>query len=163
MTGVSQYSFSFVRRDETGKKTAIYYQFHTVERADYRVGVPKRGKFTLLLDNEHERTLLPTLLVAVSAKSDWQPFSFAYPLPAYGTVHFPILIQLSLPARGFNATPSSFLPKCKGKVMYFSSALSLYNGDNIPWREDYGHYLVCDEMDNRSLMPIDNHPDRRRF
>ena len=46
--------FSFLRRDETGKKNLLFViNFTPVERPDYRVGVPKRGKYTLLLDSTH--------------------------------------------------------------------------------------------------------------
>lgn len=83
--------FSFVRRDETGKKNLLFIiNFTPVERADYRVGVPKRGKFTLLLDNEHGMYPASGRPTYRSAKGecDGQPFSFAYPLPAYGTAIF---------------------------------------------------------------------------
>ena len=83
--------FSFVRRDETGKKNLLFIiNFTPVERADYRVGVPKRGKFTLLLDNEHGMYSASGRPTYRSAKGecDGQPFSFAYPLPAYGTAIF---------------------------------------------------------------------------
>ena len=83
--------FSFVRRDETGKKNLLFIiNFTPVERADYRVGVPKRGKFTLLLDNEHGMYPASGRPMYRSAKGecDGQPFSFAYPLPAYGTAIF---------------------------------------------------------------------------
>ena len=44
--------FSFIRRDETGKKNLMFIiNFTPVERPDYRVGVPKRGRYTLLLDS----------------------------------------------------------------------------------------------------------------
>ena len=46
--------FSFIRRDETKKKNLLFIcNFTPIPRDDYRVGVPKRGNFTLLLDNEH--------------------------------------------------------------------------------------------------------------
>ena len=83
--------FSFVRRDETGKKNLLFIiNFTPVERADYRVGVPKRGKFTLHVDNEHGMYPACGRPTYRSAKGecDGQPFSFAYPLPAYGTAIF---------------------------------------------------------------------------
>ena len=46
--------FSFIRRDETQKKNLLFIcNFTPVDRDDYRVGVPKRGTYTLLLDQEH--------------------------------------------------------------------------------------------------------------
>ena len=46
--------FSFIRRDETQKKNLLFIcNFTPVDRDDYRIGVPKRGTYTLLLDQEH--------------------------------------------------------------------------------------------------------------
>ena len=83
--------FSFIRRDKTGKKNLLFIiNFTPVSRPDYCIGVPKKGKYTLLLDNEHG--LFPSS-AAPSYKSsagecDGQPYSFSYPLPPYGTAVF---------------------------------------------------------------------------
>lgn len=83
--------FSFIRRDKTGKKNLLFIiNFTPVSRPDYCIGVPKKGKYTLLLDNEHG--LFPASS-APSYKSsagecDGQPYSFSYPLPPYGTAVF---------------------------------------------------------------------------
>lgn len=83
--------FSFIRRDKTGKKSLLFIiNFTPVSRPDYCIGVPKKGKYTLLLDNEHG--LFPSSS-APSYKSsagecDGQPYSFSYPLPPYGTAVF---------------------------------------------------------------------------
>ena len=46
--------FSFIRRDETGKKNLLFViNFTPVARDDYRVGVPKSGTYSLILDSEH--------------------------------------------------------------------------------------------------------------
>ena len=82
--------FSFIRRDETGKKNLMFIiNFTPVERPDYRVGVPKRGRYTLLLDN-HGAYKAAEAPCFSSSKSecDGQPYSFSYPLPAYGTAIF---------------------------------------------------------------------------
>ena len=84
--------FSFIRRDETGKKSLLFViNFTPVARDDYRVGVPKSGTYSLILDSEHG--LYKRGEHAFSARSkksecDGQPYSFAYPLPAYGTAIF---------------------------------------------------------------------------
>ena len=84
--------FSFIRRDETGKKNLLFViNFTPVARDDYRVGVPKSGTYSLILDSEHG--LYKRDEHAFSARSkksecDGQPYSFAYPLPAYGTAIF---------------------------------------------------------------------------
>ena len=83
--------FSFIRRDETGKKNLLFIiSFTPVDRPDYRIGVPKRGKFTLLLDSEHGMYPAAGRPAYRSAKGecDGQPFSFAYHLPPYGTAVF---------------------------------------------------------------------------
>ena len=84
--------FSFIRRDETGKKNLLFViNFTPVARDDYRVGVPKSGTYSLILDSEHG--LYKRGEHAFSARSkksecDGQPYSFAYPLPAYVTAIF---------------------------------------------------------------------------
>ena len=84
--------FSFVRRDETGRKNLLFIvNFTPMARDDYRVGVPKAGTYTLILDNKHGlygRGEHPFSVRAVKSECDGQPFSFAYPLPAYGTAVF---------------------------------------------------------------------------
>lgn len=84
--------FSFIRRDETKKKNLLFIcNFTPIPRDDYRVGVPKRGNFTLLLDNEHglyEKGDGPAVYKSSKGECDGQPYSFSYPLPAYGTAIF---------------------------------------------------------------------------
>ena len=83
--------FSFIRRDETGKKNLLFViNFTPVARPDYRVGVPKKCKYTLLLDNEHgayKASQCPSY-TSVKGECDGKPYSVAYPLPAYGTAIF---------------------------------------------------------------------------
>lgn len=84
--------FSFIRRDETGKKNLLFViNFTPVARDDYRVGVPKSGTYSLILDSGHG--LYKRGEHAFSARSkkrecDGQPYSFAYPLPTYGAAIF---------------------------------------------------------------------------
>ena len=84
--------FSFIRRDETQKKNLLFIcNFTPVYRDDYRVGVPKRGTFTLVLDQEHgyyERGEKTKSYRSVKSECDGQPYSFGYPLPAYGVAVF---------------------------------------------------------------------------
>ena len=84
--------FSFIRRDETGKKNLLFViNFTPMARDDYRVGVPKSGTYTLILDNEHglyKRGEHAFSKRSVKSECDGQPYSFAYPLPAYGTAIF---------------------------------------------------------------------------
>ena len=84
--------FSFIRRDETQKKNLLFIcNFTPVDRDDYRVGVPKRGTYTLLLDQEHgyyKRGDKISHYRSIKSECDGQPYSFAYLLPAYGTAVF---------------------------------------------------------------------------
>ena len=84
--------FSFIRRDETGKKNLLFIiNFTPVARDDYRVGVPKSGTYSLILDSEHGLYKRGEHAFSVRSKKsecDGQPYSFAYPLPAYGAAIF---------------------------------------------------------------------------
>ena len=84
--------FSFIRRDETGKKNLLFViNFTPVARDDYRVGVPKSGTYSLILDSEHglyKRGEHAYSTRSKKSECDGQPYSFAYPLPAYGTAIF---------------------------------------------------------------------------
>lgn len=62
-----------------------------MERPDYRVGVPKRGTYTLVLDNSHglyKRGDKAPAFRSVKKECDGQDYSIAYSLPAYGTAVF---------------------------------------------------------------------------
>ncbi len=84
--------FSFIRRDETQKKNLLFIcNFTPVARDDYRVGVPKKGFYTLLLDNEHGlygKNEKGAAYASEKSECDGQPYSFEYSLPAYGTAVF---------------------------------------------------------------------------
>jgi 1,4-alpha-glucan branching enzyme len=81
--------FSFVRHAKDRKKSLLFVcNFTPMAREDYRVGVPKKGNYTLILDNEHglyKAPLKAPVLKAVEGECDGQPYSVALPLSAYGT------------------------------------------------------------------------------
>ena len=81
--------YSFVRYARNHKKSLLFVcNFTPVARPDYRVGVPKRGNYTLILDNEHgayKTGEKAPVFKAVKAECDGQPYSVSLPLPAYGT------------------------------------------------------------------------------
>lgn len=84
--------YSFVRYAKNHKKSLLFVcNFTPVARPDYRVGVPKRGNYTLILDNEHgayKTGEKAPVLKAVKSECDGQPYSVSLPLPAYGTAIF---------------------------------------------------------------------------
>ena len=86
--------FSFVRKSKDGKNNLLFVcNFTPMERADYRVGVPKRKTYKLILDNESKEfggpgTDKPSSYKAVKGECDGQPYSFAYPLSPYGVAVF---------------------------------------------------------------------------
>ena len=83
--------FSFVRKSPTRRNNLLFIcNFTPVERSDYRVGVPKKGNYTLLLDNDHGLLEKKEQKVFTAEKKDCdgRSYSFAYPLPPYGTAIF---------------------------------------------------------------------------
>ena len=84
--------FSFVRYSRDHKRSLLFViNFTPVERPDYRVGVPKRGTYTLVLDNSHglyKRGTKAPAFRSVKKECDGQDYSIAYSLPAYGTAVF---------------------------------------------------------------------------
>ena len=81
--------YSFVRYAKNHKKSLLFVcNFTPVARPDYRVGVPKRGNYTLILNNEHgayKTGEKAPVFKAVKSECDGQPYSVALPLSAYGT------------------------------------------------------------------------------
>lgn len=79
--------FSFVRNSPTKRNNILVVcNFTPVARPDYRVGVPKKKNYKLILD-ENGMTE-PKIFKAEKKECDNRPFSFAYPLPAYGIAIF---------------------------------------------------------------------------
>ena len=84
--------FSFIRYG-THTKTCLLFvlNFTPVERPDFRVGVPKRGKFSLVLDETHglyRRGDTPPVFKSEKLFWDGQDYSVSYPLPGYGVAVF---------------------------------------------------------------------------
>ena len=84
--------FSFIRKGSSGKNNLLFVcNFTPVAREDYQVGVPKRGNFTLLLDETHglyQKGEQVPVFKSRKQECDGKPYSIAYPLPAYGTAVF---------------------------------------------------------------------------
>ena len=86
--------YSFVRHAKGGKQNLLFViSFTPVAREDYRVGVPKRKQYRLILNSDEEKyggtgKKRPTVYKAEKSECDGRPYSFAYPLPAYGVAIF---------------------------------------------------------------------------
>lgn len=86
--------YSFIRHGSTRRNNLLFVcNFTPVDRPDYRVGVPKKKKYTLILDSEEERfggKGGEKTLVYESEKSecDGREYSFAYPLPGLSVAVF---------------------------------------------------------------------------
>ena len=67
--------------------------FTPVARPDYRVGVPRRKQYRLILNSDDLQfggsgKEQPVIYKAVKQECDGRDFSFAYDLPAYGVAVF---------------------------------------------------------------------------
>ncbi len=86
--------FSFVRRSEDGKSNLLFViNFTPVARPDYRVGVPRRKQYKLVLNSDAAEfggsgKEQPEVYKAVKKECDGRTYSFAYDLPAYGVAVF---------------------------------------------------------------------------
>ncbi len=76
--------FSFVRKSENGRNNIlVVVNFTPVERPDYRVGVPKKKQYKLIM-NETGLLDTPVVYKADAVECDNRENSFAYPLAGYG-------------------------------------------------------------------------------
>ncbi len=86
--------YSFIRKSSDGKKCLIcVLNFTPVERPEYRVGVPQAGGYKLVLNSDEERfggsgAVTQKSYRAKKGEWDGQPYSIAYPLPAFGAAVF---------------------------------------------------------------------------
>ena len=80
--------FSFVRYAKNHKKSLLFVcNFTPMARPDYRVGVPKRGNYTMILDNEHgayAASESAPVFKAEKKECDSRRYSIALPLAPYG-------------------------------------------------------------------------------
>lgn len=86
--------FSFVRHSADGKNNLLFVvNFTPVARPDYRVGVPKKKQYRLILNSDAEEfggsgKEQPETYKAQEKECDGRKYSFAYDLPAYGAAVF---------------------------------------------------------------------------
>ena len=76
--------FSFVRNSPTGRNSVLVVcNFTPVDRPDYRVGVPKKKQYRLIM-NENGLVDKKENFKAEEQECDNREYSFAYPLAPYG-------------------------------------------------------------------------------
>ena len=89
--------FSFVRKSKDGKNNLLFViSFTPVERDDYRVGVPGRHTYKLVLNSadpqfggsDTEDTKRPVSYKAEKKPCDGRDYSIGYKLPPYGVAVF---------------------------------------------------------------------------
>ncbi len=86
--------FSFVRKSRSSKNNLLFVcNFTPVAREDYRVGVPLKKQYKLIFNSDDKKyggegEKRPLTYKAEKEECDNRPFSFAYPLPAFGVAIF---------------------------------------------------------------------------
>ncbi|HIX14948.1 MAG TPA: 1,4-alpha-glucan branching protein GlgB [Candidatus Hungatella pullicola] len=84
--------FSFVRFSRDHRHSLLFViNFTPMARPDYRVGVPKKGSYTLVLDNLHgmyRRGDKAPVFRSLKRECDGRDYSIGYSLPPYGTAVF---------------------------------------------------------------------------
>ena len=86
--------YSFIRKSPTGRNNLLFVINCTpVARDDYRVGVPKKKQYRLVLNSKDPKfggnvPVEKTVYMAQKKECDGREFSFAHPLPAYGVAVF---------------------------------------------------------------------------
>ncbi len=86
--------YSYVRKASSGKNNILVILNMTpIERKDYKVGVWKKKKYTLLLNSDEEcfggkGGKIPPALTAKDEEAEGKPYALTFDLPAYGAVVF---------------------------------------------------------------------------
>ena len=86
--------YSFIRHSKDGKHNLLFViNFTPMAREDYRVGVPRKKQYKLILNSDDVKyggngEKRQTIYHAVKKECDGRPYSFGYKLPAYGVAVF---------------------------------------------------------------------------
>lgn len=86
--------YSFIRHSKNAKKNLLFViNFTPMEREDYRVGVPRRKQYKLVLNSDETKyggtgEERPLVYKAVKKECDGRPYSISYKLPPYGVAVF---------------------------------------------------------------------------
>ena len=80
--------FSFLRKDPSGEGNFLFViNFTPMERDDYMVGVPRAGRYTLVLDESHGlyyKGQKKQILTAKKTPCDGRDYALIFPLAPYG-------------------------------------------------------------------------------
>ena len=86
--------YSFMRHSKGAKKNLLFVcNFTPMARDDYRVGVPRKKQYKLILNSDEEKyggtgADRKKIYKAEKKECDGRPYSFAYKLPPYGVAVF---------------------------------------------------------------------------
>lgn len=86
--------YSFMRHAKGGKKNLLFViNFTPMAREDYRVGVPRKKQYKLVMNSDELQyggtgQVRPKIYKAVKSECDGRPYSFGYKLPPYGVAIF---------------------------------------------------------------------------
>lgn len=86
--------YSFIRHARDGKRNLLFVcNFTPVARPEYRVGVPKRKQYKLILNSDEKKyggegKERPVIYKSVKKECDGREFSFVYDLLPYGVAVF---------------------------------------------------------------------------
>lgn len=86
--------YAYVRRSEKGTNSIlVVLNFTPMERKDYRIGVPKKKKYKLLLNSDDTQFggnggYIPKEISAEKILSNGKEYSIGFDLPAYGSALF---------------------------------------------------------------------------
>ncbi len=84
--------YTFIRKSEDGKDNLLFVlNFTPMERDDFRVGVPEKGKYKLVLNSDSEKfggtgKSIPANYTAEEIPWDNRPYSIGVPLAPYAAV-----------------------------------------------------------------------------
>ncbi|MBD5521495.1 MAG: 1,4-alpha-glucan branching protein GlgB [Lachnospiraceae bacterium] len=87
-------TYSFFRKDETGKNNILFVLNMTpMMREGYKVGVPKKKKYKLLLNSDEKRfggngNVIPAEINAVKGECDFRDYSITFDLPPFTAAVF---------------------------------------------------------------------------
>ena len=87
-------TYSFFRKDETGKNNILFVLNMTpMMREGYKVGVPKKKKYKLLLNSDEKRfggngNVIPAEISAVKGECDFRDYSITFDLPPFTAAVF---------------------------------------------------------------------------